>query len=87
MKGLHEIYQNLDLENFDSSRKNFLKYLDSLKNYKKNVHELEDSVKLKISKKWKLTFERWGYNRVIRSSKRIKRKGMKLDKRTEKRSK
>jgi len=87
MKGLHEIYQNLGLENFDNSRKNFLKHLDSTKNYKKNVHELEYSVKLKISKKWKITFERWGYNRIVRGSKRIERKGIKLEKRTEKRRK
>jgi len=85
MKGLHEIYQKLDLENFDNSRKNFQKHLDSIKNYKKNEHKLNDTIIQRISTKWKLTFDTWGYNRVERVSKRIERKGMKIEKRSEKR--
>ncbi len=85
MKGLHEIYKNLDLENFDNSRKNFQKHLDSIKNYKKNEHKLDDTIIQRISTKWKLTFDTWGYNRIERASKRIERKGMKIEKRSEKR--
>ena len=87
MEGLRSIYQNLNLEHFEESQQNFEAYLESVKGYKKNKHILDEKIEKKISSRWQLTLNRWGYGRVERTAKRLERKGLRIEKRTERKEK
>jgi hypothetical protein len=58
---LEGVYQELGLPNFDRFRERVVPYLESLKDYRKNVFELDDEVRQKVSTRWRKTFERYGY--------------------------
>lgn len=87
IQGLQAIYQSLDLKYFEESNENFNSYLESVKGYKKNKHELDETVIEKISSRWQFTVQRWGYSRIERVVKRIERKGTRLEKRSERKEK
>ncbi len=87
IQGLQTIYQNLGLENFEESCEHFNNHLESVKGYKKNKHELDEKIIEKISNRWQLTVQKWGYGRVERVAKRVERKGTRLEKRFERKEK
>ena len=67
VRGLNEIYQAISLEGFEESLSNFNSYLDSNKDFKRNEHTLDETLKAEIKDRWNLTFEKWGYNRLEES--------------------
>jgi hypothetical protein len=85
IKGLYDIYQTLNLVGFDETLSSFNSYLDSIKKYKRNKHTMDETTRIKIKQRWKLTFEKWGYKRIGRVTKRLERKGTKREKRAERR--
>ncbi|MFW9924598.1 MAG: sulfotransferase [Candidatus Thorarchaeota archaeon] len=75
IEGLNEIYNKLQLGNFDEIKDNFISYLNTTKNYKRNEHQIDENLKLKINERWHATIEKWGYNRIEKVAKRIERIG------------
>jgi hypothetical protein len=61
LESLRSAYQDLDLSNFAHFQEKVTRYLDVIKGYRKNVHELEDDTKQKVARCWKGTFEKYGY--------------------------
>lgn len=62
MKELEKIYSTLDLGDFSNVKDKFQIYLDSLKNYKKNTHEISPELTDKIYSQWAFTIDKWGYS-------------------------
>ncbi|MHA1501186.1 MAG: sulfotransferase family protein [Candidatus Heimdallarchaeota archaeon] len=60
-KTIKDIYLKLNLSGFDSAEDNFNSFIDSQKNFRKNIHELDDDVVKKVSHRWRMTIEKWGY--------------------------
>lgn len=58
---LAEVYDTLGLPGFDRLSTRVEAYLDSIKDYKKNVFRLDDKTKEKVSQRWGAVFERYGY--------------------------
>jgi hypothetical protein len=58
---LAEVYDKLDLGDFERIRPKVADYVASQKSYKTNKHELDDALKAKIRERWALYFERYGY--------------------------
>ncbi|NHJ32693.1 MAG: sulfotransferase [Asgard group archaeon] len=87
IEGLQDIYQTLNLDGFDESLSSFNSYLDSNKEYKRNEHTLDEETRIKVKERWKLTLEKWGYNRIGRITKRLERRGTKREKRADRRKK
>jgi omega-hydroxy-beta-dihydromenaquinone-9 sulfotransferase len=54
-------YQALGLPGFDRLKTRLEPYLDSIKDYKKNVFQLDDVTREKVSRRWRAVFERYGY--------------------------
>lgn len=59
---LREIYLKLNLSGFDSAEDNFNSYLDTQKNFQKNIHEVDDDLRQEITHRWQMTIDKWGYN-------------------------
>ena len=56
------MYDKLDLPNFDQAKPFIEEYLNSVKNYKKNkFRNLRPDMQERINKEWKFAFEEWGY--------------------------
>ena len=60
---LKNIYATLNLDGFNKSEKVLKKYVESQKNFKVSNYKMDDTVKEKIYKKWKFTFEEFGYEK------------------------
>jgi hypothetical protein len=58
---LNKVYSVLNLTGFNDTIQCFKAYLKSLINYKKNKFELDNQTIEKISKNWKFTIDKWGY--------------------------
>ena len=61
VEALENIYQTLELGNFDEAKPAFEQYADSQKGYKKNKFSMEPELQAKIAVRWKRYFERYGY--------------------------
>ena len=60
-KTIAYIYETLDLKNFDLVSERLNRYIESLKNYKKNSYKLSDAEKALVSTRWRNTFDQYGY--------------------------
>ncbi len=58
---LRDIYLKLDLKDFDITKSNFDKYLDSMKNYKKNKHSISRGMLDKLMREWKFSMKELNY--------------------------
>lgn len=58
---LREMYQSLELENFEPFSHRVSQYLDSLSGYEKNVHRIDERDRVKVASAWSDTFHRYGY--------------------------
>lgn len=56
------IYEKLDLKNFDLMRDRLERYVQSIKNYRKNSHRLSIDEKKLVSARWKDNFSRYNYD-------------------------
>ena len=56
-----EIYKNLNLDGFQKAKPEFIKYLDSKKDYKTNVYKIDDKIIEKIKNNWNFTLDLWDY--------------------------
>ncbi len=58
---LRRLYDALCIPGFDEFEPTLKAYLDSIKNYQKNVHELDPATKAKVAQRWGFNFRRYGY--------------------------
>ena len=58
---LERIYLALNLKNFDFLGEQAVKYLDSIKTYKKNIFDLDEKTKALVAERWEKNFNRYGY--------------------------
>lgn len=58
---LEEIYQKLDLGDFETVRPHLQEYLQKQRDYKTNRHQLEPEIQQEIRRRWKEYFERYDY--------------------------
>lgn len=58
---LRHLYEALSIPGFEAFEPKLKAYLESIKNYKKNVHELDPITKTKVAKRWAFNFHRYGY--------------------------
>jgi len=58
---LQTIYEQLDLTDYQKVEPNFLKYLHSIKNYKKNKFHFSQELIDKVNDHWGFTIKKWGY--------------------------
>lgn len=59
---IREIYSQLSLEGFDTFEPKLKRYVASLSGYKKNSFSgLDDATREIVAKRWKRSFEAWGY--------------------------
>jgi len=61
LESLQSAYQGLGLTNFVHFQEKVTRYLDVIKGYRKNVHELDEDTKQKVARYCKGTFEKYGY--------------------------
>jgi hypothetical protein len=61
MEALKSIYQRLDLDGFDAAEPCFRKYLESVRDYRKNRLELTPEEEARVRAEWKPFFGRLGY--------------------------
>ncbi|MFT4969276.1 MAG: hypothetical protein ACI9O4_001022 [Chitinophagales bacterium] len=60
---IERIYMELDLPNFDLAQPHIEKYLNSVKNYKKNkFRDLRPNIHERINEEWRFAFDQWGYS-------------------------
>ena len=59
---LRAAYEKLQLSGFEDVEGKVVAYLDSIRSYEKNQHQLDDSSREKVSIRWRSTFERYGYD-------------------------
>lgn len=59
---LQQVYEQLDLGDYATVREKFQTYVESLKDYQTNQHELEPELRAKIRSRWAQYFERYGYD-------------------------
>jgi omega-hydroxy-beta-dihydromenaquinone-9 sulfotransferase len=60
---LAEVYEALGLPGFDSFCRRLDAYGEVTKNYRKNVHRLDESDRAKVALRWSFAFDRYGYER------------------------
>ncbi len=58
---LRHIYEQLELGDFAAVREKFETYVESLKDYQTNQHELSPELRAEIRRRWAFYFERYGY--------------------------
>jgi hypothetical protein len=61
LKVLNNVYNELDLDNFENARRSIELELISNRNYKTNTHVMDEEVKLKIAREWSCFFNKFGY--------------------------
>jgi len=59
---LQEIYQDLELPDFDSFWTRVEPYLKSIEGYRKDGYQLDEADREKVSQRWHRTFEQYGYS-------------------------
>lgn len=59
---LKKLYQDLHLSGFENSQPHFEAYLDKMKSYKKNKHEITEKSINKIKKEWGFVMKEWTYD-------------------------
>ncbi|MBN1395087.1 MAG: sulfotransferase [Pirellulales bacterium] len=60
---MREIYQRLELGDFEVARPGIEAYAERTKDYKVNRHELADELRDRVGERWKTYIERYGYQR------------------------
>ena len=59
---MRTLYERLELPEFQEVEPALVKYLESIKGYKKNRHaDLDEGLRQRIAEEWRPYFERWGY--------------------------
>jgi omega-hydroxy-beta-dihydromenaquinone-9 sulfotransferase len=58
---LEDVYHSLDLPGWEAAEVAVRRYVDSLRNYEKNCHRLDDASGEKIAARWAAVFGRYGY--------------------------
>jgi len=59
---VHRIYNELDISNYDKAIVPIREYLNTVKDYKKNVFlEPEPEMAERLLKEWEFAFEEWNY--------------------------
>jgi hypothetical protein len=61
---LKYIYETLGLPGFDAVKPNFIRYIDSIADYRKNAYRMDEDVIEKVNHHWAFAFEEWGYDRL-----------------------
>jgi hypothetical protein len=61
LETLESLYEALGLEGFPEARPCFASYLESVRNYEKNVYEMDPDVRERIALRWRSTFQKYGY--------------------------
>ena len=63
MSVTQKIYETLRLEGYDTAESHFKLYVDRMKSYRKNRHEIAPELRDRIEKEWGFAFEAWGYKK------------------------
>ncbi|MGB1217302.1 MAG: sulfotransferase family protein [Saprospiraceae bacterium] len=63
MGGLENIYEQLNLGDFETIRPTYQAYLDSIKSYKKNKLRTDDKVRKDVNANWGFAFDAFGYEK------------------------
>lgn len=58
---LQRIYEILNLKGYEQAEPKFLKYLQSIKSYKKNKFKYSKDLIDRVNAHWSFTIEKWGY--------------------------
>jgi omega-hydroxy-beta-dihydromenaquinone-9 sulfotransferase len=59
---LRQLYERLDLGRFDPVEPRMIRYLDSLRGYRKNTFsELDPPMRQRVARAWERSFAAWGY--------------------------
>ncbi len=58
---LSELYEKLQLGDFEHIRPAVQRYVDAQKDYQTNIHELEPELEAELRRRWSTYFERYGY--------------------------
>ncbi len=59
----HEIYRTLELDGYDQAKTHFQRYVDRMKSYRKNRHEIAPELEQRIRREWDFAFAEWGYKK------------------------
>mgnify|MGYP000079348540 FL=1 len=66
INSIEKIYNHLDLGDFKKVKPNIIKYLSSIKDYKKNkFNTLSEQELIAINERWGFSFEEWSYSKQI----------------------
>ena len=66
INSIEKIYKHLDLGDFEKVKPNIIKYLSSIKDYKKNkFNTLSEQELIAVNKRWEFSFEEWSYSKKI----------------------
>ena len=66
------IYEELNLGGLEDARPNINKYLESVKDYEKNVFpDLTPNIIERINKEWDFAFKAWNYDKVDPNTREI----------------
>lgn len=58
---LKKIYNTLNLSGFENNKLKFVRYLEGLKEYKKNIFQLTHRIIDTVEKHWSFTINKWNY--------------------------
>lgn len=61
MGKMREVYERLDLGDFENARPGIERYLERTKDYKTNRHEVSPEVREQVARRWGAYIERYGY--------------------------
>jgi hypothetical protein len=64
LKHVKRIYDELHIKGFETYKDNFIKYIETQKNYKPNQHILTNDVIEKVNTHWDFAFQRFGYSKI-----------------------
>ena len=59
---LHRIYNALNLKGYEKAEHKFLKYLQTIKSYKKNKFDFSKELIDQVKEQWSFTLKKWNYN-------------------------
>ncbi len=60
------IYSSLGIDGFDQAESHFQRYVDQMKSYRKNRHEIAPELEERIHKEWGFAFAEWGYENNVK---------------------
>ena len=63
LKELEKIYRALDLGDFTEDKETYTKYLEGVKDYRKNVYNFPEEDLKKVEIHWRRFIKRGGYSR------------------------